>query len=212
MYIWCPLVLNRWILTIEKIRLFMYPLLQKNLMCFFTNSFSSLFSDSALWWKRRLKVGRESVAISAHINSVQGPEHEHKWKGIIWWLLGISPMYLSMNFCAKFLWLIFMGISKKKNCGWFFQNHQYFFTKLSRIGPWVRTRTTDNHWRHTSKKSEKIGPMWQKNMLWPYLKIWEWEWIFGRVVKAISPLGFVLFVCFRDLRPWYISEPGNIFP
>ena len=26
-------------------------------------------------------------------------------------------------------------------------------------------------------------------MLWPYLKIWEWEWIFGHSVKAISSLG-----------------------
>ena len=25
-------------------------------------------------------------------------------------------------------------------------------------------------------------------MLWPYLKIWEWELIFGRAVKAISSL------------------------
>jgi hypothetical protein len=26
-------------------------------------------------------------------------------------------------------------------------------------------------------------------MLWPYLKIWNWDWIFGRAVKAISSLG-----------------------
>ena len=26
-------------------------------------------------------------------------------------------------------------------------------------------------------------------MLRPYLKIWEWEWIFGRAVKVISSLG-----------------------
>ena len=26
-------------------------------------------------------------------------------------------------------------------------------------------------------------------MLWPYLKNWEWEWIFGRAVKTISYLG-----------------------
>ena len=26
-------------------------------------------------------------------------------------------------------------------------------------------------------------------MLPPYLKIWEWEWILGRAVKAISSLG-----------------------
>ena len=32
-------------------------------------------------------------------------------------------------------------------------------------------------------------------MLRPYLKIWEWEWIFGRSVKAISSLGV--------RSPWY---------
>ena len=26
-------------------------------------------------------------------------------------------------------------------------------------------------------------------MLWPYLKIWDWDWIFGCAVKAISYLG-----------------------
>ena len=29
----------------------------------------------------------------------------------------------------------------------------------------------------------------RQNMLRPYLKIWEWEWIFGCAVKAISSLG-----------------------
>jgi hypothetical protein len=28
-----------------------------------------------------------------------------------------------------------------------------------------------------------------KIMLWPYLKIWDWDLIFGRAVKAISSLG-----------------------
>ena len=35
---------------------------------------------------------------------------------------------------------------------------------------------------------EKLGRCGKQNMLWPYLKIWEWEWIFGHVVKAISSL------------------------
>ena len=37
-------------------------------------------------------------------------------------------------------------------------------------------------------KSKKI---WADvaDMLRPYLKIWEWEWIFGRAVKAISSPG-----------------------
>ena len=48
---------------------------------------------------------------------------------------------------------------------------------------------TDTQWRHKSKRSEKLGRCGRQNMLWPYLKIWEWEWIFGRAVKAISSLG-----------------------
>ena len=51
------------------------------------------------------------------------------------------------------------------------------------------TRTTDTQWRHKSKISENLGWCGRHNMLRPYLKIWEWEWIFGRAVKAISSLG-----------------------
>ena len=51
------------------------------------------------------------------------------------------------------------------------------------------TRTTDTQWRHKSKISENLGRCGRQNMLPPYLKIWEWEWIFGRAVKAISSLG-----------------------
>ena len=43
--------------------------------------------------------------------------------------------------------------------------------------------------RHKSKISEKLGRYGWQNMLRPYLKIWEWEWIFGRAVKTISSLG-----------------------
>ena len=32
--------------------------------------------------------------------------------------------------------------------------------------------------RHISKKSENLGRCGRQNMLRPYLKIWEWEWIF----------------------------------
>ena len=49
--------------------------------------------------------------------------------------------------------------------------------------------TTDTQWRLKSKISEKLGRCGRQNMLPQYLKIWEWEWIFGRAVKAISPLG-----------------------
>ena len=47
----------------------------------------------------------------------------------------------------------------------------------------------DTQWRHKSKISEKLGRCCRRNMLRPYLKIWEWEWIFGRAVKANSSLG-----------------------
>ena len=51
------------------------------------------------------------------------------------------------------------------------------------------TRTTDTQWRHKSKKSEILSRCGRQNMLWPYLKIWEWELIFGSAVKAISSPG-----------------------
>ena len=46
----------------------------------------------------------------------------------------------------------------------------------------------DTRWRHL-KISEKLGRCGRQNMLWLYLKIWDWDWIFGRAVKAISFLG-----------------------
>ena len=51
------------------------------------------------------------------------------------------------------------------------------------------TRTTDTQWRHKSKESENLGRCGRQNMLRPYLKIWGWDLIFGRAVKAISSLG-----------------------
>ena len=40
-----------------------------------------------------------------------------------------------------------------------------------------------------SKISEKMDWCGRQNMLWPHLKIWDWDWILGRAVKAISSLG-----------------------
>ena len=37
--------------------------------------------------------------------------------------------------------------------------------------------------------SEKLGRCGRQNMLWPYQKIWDWDLIFGRAVKAISSPG-----------------------
>ena len=49
--------------------------------------------------------------------------------------------------------------------------------------------STDTQWRHESKKSENLGRCGRQNILQPYLKIWEWELIFGRAVKTISSPG-----------------------
>ena len=55
--------------------------------------------------------------------------------------------------------------------------------------PFSAPRTTDTQWRHKSNKSENLGRCGRQNMLWPYLKIWEWEMIFSRAVKVISSPG-----------------------
>ena len=48
-----------------------------------------------------------------------------------------------------------------------------------------------------SKKSENLDRCGRQNMLRPYLKIWDWDLIFGRAVKAISS---------PSVRsPWYRS-------
>ena len=57
------------------------------------------------------------------------------------------------------------------------------------MGLYKGSRTTDTQWRHKSKISEKSGRCGRQNMLPPYLKIWDWDWIFGCAVKAISSLG-----------------------
>ena len=62
---------------------------------------------------------------------------------------------------------------------------------------WNIARTTDTQWRHKSKISEKLGRCGRQNILRPYLKIWDWEWIFGRAEKAISSPGV--------RSPWYIA-------
>ena len=65
----------------------------------------------------------------------------------------------------------------------------------------LETRTTDTQWRHKSKKSENLGRCGRQNMLRPYLKIWEREWIFGSAVKAISSLGV--------RSPWVSTKNNN---
>ena len=76
------------------------------------------------------------------------------------------------------------------------------------------TRTTDTQWRHKSKKLKNLDQCGRKNMLWLYLKIWEWDWIFGLAVKTISPPGVrspCLAIC--KLNSGEIPEKSNIhFP
>ena len=43
--------------------------------------------------------------------------------------------------------------------------------------------------RHKSKKSEILGRCGRRNMVRPYLKIWDWDLIFGQAVKEISSPG-----------------------
>ena len=49
------------------------------------------------------------------------------------------------------------------------------------------TQIQDNRLFHGL--STNLGQCGRQNMLRPYLKIWEWEWIFGHAVKAISSPG-----------------------
>ena len=79
--------------------------------------------------------------------------------------LGATLQHISIVFCFVFVPILLYS-------SWCFQ-----------------TRTTDTEWRHKSKKSEILGRCSRQNMLWPYLKIWEWELFFGRAVKAISSPG-----------------------
>ena len=49
--------------------------------------------------------------------------------------------------------------------------------------------------KEKSKKSENLGRCGRQNVLRPYLKIWNWDWIFGRALKTFSSLGV--------RSPWY---------
>ena len=65
----------------------------------------------------------------------------------------------------------------------------YYYLKIRK--PHCRNEVEDmlGQGRHKSKKSENLGQCGRQNMLRPYLKIWDWEWIFGRAVKVISSPG-----------------------
>lgn len=120
-------------------------------------------------------------------------------------------MYVTLlpsNFSTyNFLKILYLLIHTKKD--W----PVYFFPP-----PWKnqdvcnQSRTTDTQWRHKSKKSENLGQCGRKNMLRTYLKIWEWELIFGRAVKAISSPG-VRSLCnqwWMRYSPLLYSEERNL--
>ena len=49
--------------------------------------------------------------------------------------------------------------------------------------------TDYEHLMKASKKSKNLSQCGRQNMLWPYLRIWDWDLIFGRAVKGISSPG-----------------------
>ena len=65
----------------------------------------------------------------------------------------------------------------------------YWILQIGVKLPKSALRNTDTQWRHKSKKSEKLDRCGSKNMLRPYLKIWDWDLIFGSALKTISSLG-----------------------
>ena len=111
---------------------------------------------------------------------------------------------------------------------WFLKSQVYMKEALmlmTQLFQWKSvSRTTDTQWRHKSKISEKLGQCGRQNMLWPYLKIWEWEWIFGRAVKAISCLGVsspwsvwlyyialtIVFILSKSMRSFYSKTTLNV--
>ena len=51
---------------------------------------------------------------------------------------------------------------------------------------------------------KKLGRCGRQYIIWQYLKIWDWDWFFGRAVKTISSLGV--------RSPWlYITRDWNCF-
>ena len=80
-------------------------------------------------------------------------------------------------------------------------------------------RTTDTQWRQKSNISEKLGWCGSQNMLRPYLKIWDWDWIFGRAVKAISSLGVrspctylcTMYICSMYLLTYFAKAHDSVW-
>ena len=60
-------------------------------------------------------------------------------------------------------------------------NISYIFFLLYnfKLYTYTYTQITDTQWWHKLKISEKLDQCGRQYMLQPYLRIWEWEWIFA---------------------------------
>ena len=113
---------------------------------------------------------------------------EERWSSDPSWL-GIYPKLLANQRMATYCdYLISTGlisfISYRGSLCLFWQELDGNSVYL-----WGIPRTMDTQWRHKSKISEILGWCGRRNMLWPYLLIWDWDLIFGLAVRMISSQG-----------------------
>ena len=94
------------------------------------------------------------------------------------WKISVTIFLRNFTSCHQTIGILQGERSIKLFFGAYFHGIMLFFHRVR--------RTTDSQWRHKSKKSEMLG---QCGMLRSYLKIWDWDWIFGRALKLISSWG-----------------------
>ena len=117
----------------------------------------------------------------------------YNWNDFLF-LIGIFSFFLTFRVLYFSFWNCTLLLKSKYSCYFFmiFLKIRYSLAVMERYAVLVGQiipRTMDTQWRHESKKYEYLGWCVRQNMLRPYLKIWEWELIFGRAVKAISSPG-----------------------
>ena len=104
-------------------------------------------------------------------------------------------------------WLVFChsfsvspGVSQDQPFdGWYRGGmvHHCYFKQLN------LSKDTDCQGRHKSKKSEKFGWCGRQDMLWPYLKICNWDLIFSHAVKVVlSPCPRALKIYWVGVESW----------
>ena len=81
-----------------------------------------------------------------------------------------------------YLWTSFNQFSKADNSSYIIAHCLNIYAVQSSQALQHKSRTTDTQWRNKSKISEKLGRCGIQY-------IWEWKWMFGYAVKAISSLG-----------------------